>query len=223
MDSKSSKVNLHTTRENLIHYGIKLFSQYGYEATSTRMLAKEAKVNLSAISFHFSNKENLYIACIEYITRKSNQYYESTFNRVNESIQKQTINPEIAYDYICELIDLQIITAFEPMYKTTLKLVYWEQVSPIKDFHPLTKAIFEKVEKVFAQLLVLATNSKISYESAVIASRFINGSIIAFGEHDLLVRCALNIDDNSGKLPEFIQNEVRSYCHSLVKDLLIKL
>lgn len=216
MDSKV------TTRENLLHYGIKLFSQYGYEATSVRMIAKEANVNLSAISFHFSNKKNLYIACVEHVTQKSNQYYEDAFNRINESIQKQTINPELAYNYICELIDLQIITAFEPKYKTTLKLIYWEQVNPLNDFHPLTMSILEKVEKVFAKLLVIATNSEISYESAIIASRFVNGSIISFGEHDLLVRYSLNINDTSEKLPEFIQNEIRYYCQLLIKDLLRK-
>ena len=207
------------TRQNLLYHGIKLFSQYGYEATSPRMIAKEAKTNLSAISFYFLNKKNFYISCINYVAEKLNQYYEDAFRRINESIQKKTINPETAYNYICELIDLQISSAFKSKYRKTLKLVYWEQVNPIGDFHPLTESIFEKIEKVFAELLVIAANNKISYESAVIASRFINGSIISFGEHDLIVRYSLNIN-NSEELPEFIQNEIRYYCLLLVKDFL---
>ena len=45
-----------STKTKLIKAGIKLFSQYGYAATSTRMIASEAEVNLSAIAFHYSNE-----------------------------------------------------------------------------------------------------------------------------------------------------------------------
>ena len=64
-----------STKTKLIKAGIKLFSQYGYAATSTRMIASEAEVNLSAIAFHYSNKERLYVACLEYMLEKVKGYY----------------------------------------------------------------------------------------------------------------------------------------------------
>ena len=52
------------TKDRLIRAGVKLFAKYGYAATSTRMIASEAGVNLSAIAFHYTNKEKLYQACL---------------------------------------------------------------------------------------------------------------------------------------------------------------
>ena len=78
------KVN---TKDKLIRAGIKLFSKYGYAATSTRMIAAEAGVNLSAIAFHYTNKECLYQACLNYIVEKIREYYSP----IREKIE---INPK---------------------------------------------------------------------------------------------------------------------------------
>ena len=51
-----------STKTKLIKAGIKLFSQYGYAATSTRMIASEAGVNVAAIAFQCYKKERLYVA-----------------------------------------------------------------------------------------------------------------------------------------------------------------
>jgi AcrR family transcriptional regulator len=47
--------------------GLSLFGLHGFEATSTRALALEAGVNLSAIPYHFGGKEGLYRAVLEHI------------------------------------------------------------------------------------------------------------------------------------------------------------
>jgi|TARA_R100000149_G_C5877605_1_gene141605 AcrR family transcriptional regulator len=46
-----------------------LFAERGFGAVSTREIAKAASVNLSAISYHFDNKEGLYRAVFEKIIR----------------------------------------------------------------------------------------------------------------------------------------------------------
>lgn len=40
--------------------GLKLFAEHGYARTSTRQIAKEAQVNISAISYYFGDKAGLY-------------------------------------------------------------------------------------------------------------------------------------------------------------------
>src|SRR5690606_197846 len=46
-----------------------LFAARGFDAVSTREIAKAAAVNLSAISYHFDSKEGLYRAVIEKVVR----------------------------------------------------------------------------------------------------------------------------------------------------------
>ncbi|MRR31366.1 TetR family transcriptional regulator, partial [bacterium] len=53
------------TRRKLIEAGIEIFGVYGYEAATTRMLSKAAKVNLGAIPYHFGSKEGLYHAVVQ--------------------------------------------------------------------------------------------------------------------------------------------------------------
>jgi len=50
------------TRAQLIEEAIDVFGRIGVKAASTRMLAKEGKVDLSAIPYHFGGKRQLYMA-----------------------------------------------------------------------------------------------------------------------------------------------------------------
>lgn len=55
------------TRRALLDRGRTLFAQYGYEALTTRHLARECGVNLAAVNYHFGGKEGLYLAVIDEI------------------------------------------------------------------------------------------------------------------------------------------------------------
>ena len=97
-----------STKTKLIKAGIKLFSQYGYAATSTRMIASEAEVNLSAIAFHYSNKERLYVACLEYMLEKVKGYYAASYMEIEGTFKQDAMTPQKAYEFLEKLIDLQI-------------------------------------------------------------------------------------------------------------------
>lgn len=51
------------TRQKLIEAGIRLFSENGYEATSTRQVQKAAGVQRNLITYHFGSKEAFWKAC----------------------------------------------------------------------------------------------------------------------------------------------------------------
>ncbi len=50
------------TRNNILDVSLKLFAAQGFHNTSTRQIAEKAKVNLSAIKYHFGDKAGLYKA-----------------------------------------------------------------------------------------------------------------------------------------------------------------
>ncbi|PBB06688.1 MULTISPECIES: forespore capture DNA-binding protein RefZ [Salimicrobium] len=52
--------NTHPTKEKVIQAAGTLFYQKGYHATSVRDIAKEAKVNISLISYYFDGKQGLF-------------------------------------------------------------------------------------------------------------------------------------------------------------------
>jgi AcrR family transcriptional regulator len=47
-------------RAKVLQTALELFAKFGYEGTSIRMIATQSGVNLSAVNYHFSSKENLY-------------------------------------------------------------------------------------------------------------------------------------------------------------------
>lgn len=48
------------SRKRMLMAGLKLFAEHGYARTSTRQIAKEAQVNISAIAYYFGDKAGLY-------------------------------------------------------------------------------------------------------------------------------------------------------------------
>ncbi len=52
------------TREKLLEAGIYLFSQQGYDATSTRQIETRAQVQRNLMTYHFGSKEEFWKACV---------------------------------------------------------------------------------------------------------------------------------------------------------------
>ncbi|UVC16230.1 CerR family C-terminal domain-containing protein [Mesorhizobium onobrychidis] len=55
------------TRAALVRAALKLFGRQGFDGTSTREIAAEAKANIGSIAYHFGGKEGLRTAAADYI------------------------------------------------------------------------------------------------------------------------------------------------------------
>lgn len=55
------------TRAALVRAALKLFGRQGFDGTSTREIAAEAKANIGSIAYHFGGKEGLRAAAADYI------------------------------------------------------------------------------------------------------------------------------------------------------------
>jgi AcrR family transcriptional regulator len=60
-------------RATLIQTAARLFAEHGFEAVSTRMLSKEAGVNIAMIAYYFGSKEKLFEAIIDEKLPKSRE------------------------------------------------------------------------------------------------------------------------------------------------------
>ena len=62
--SKPSGSSTERTRQALLAAGISLFSQKGYDATSTRQIEAKAAVQRNLMTYHFGSKERFWKACM---------------------------------------------------------------------------------------------------------------------------------------------------------------
>lgn len=66
-----------STKEKILNIALKLFSEKNFKAVSIREIASSCGVNVAAINYHFSNKENLYFqTIIDSILRMENDIKE---------------------------------------------------------------------------------------------------------------------------------------------------
>lgn len=52
-------------RNDILNAAEKLFSEHGYEGTSTRQIAKESGANMSMINYYFGSKEGVFLEIME--------------------------------------------------------------------------------------------------------------------------------------------------------------
>ena len=73
-------MNAHTswddgTKKRLIEAAGEMFAQHGFKATTVRQICKKADASVSAVNYHFKDKEGLYTAVFEYAHRRAMEKY----------------------------------------------------------------------------------------------------------------------------------------------------
>lgn len=69
-----------STKQRILDIGLELFSQKGFKATSIRKISEAAQVNISAISYYFSSKQQLYTDIIMDSKRLIRQEIEKLYD-----------------------------------------------------------------------------------------------------------------------------------------------
>ena len=84
-------------KEVILDAAEKLFSQAGYDGTSTRAVAQEAQVNLAMLNYYFGSKEGVYKAVLE---RRL-----SGFHQILSSLNEENIS---SWEKLYRCIDLYV-------------------------------------------------------------------------------------------------------------------
>lgn len=80
----------------------KKFGEYGYVATTTRMIAKDVGIDISTLYYHWGEKQDLYEAVIMDVTDE----IRIKFHEIEKKVKGKsvTIRLEIAIDVMCDYL-----------------------------------------------------------------------------------------------------------------------
>lgn len=131
-----------TTRNSLITAAGELFAEFGYSGVTTRMIADRAGVRLSAIHYHFGNKEKLYIAAC---TFAHSQDRLTTFARIVADHPELMASPESQ----AEIIRLAVSSKYRDHFRADRPV--WERKLLLQEITTPSVAISSLIEVLYHQ------------------------------------------------------------------------
>jgi len=130
-----------STKEKILEKASELFAQYGYQETSIRRIAKEAKANSAMISYYFGSKKALYESVLS-----------ANMDEFLENVNK--IQTDDEREFLKEFIKIHIdVIKKRGKYISYLMLkesaTNFEQVKSLKDkyFDPLSNILIDVLKK----------------------------------------------------------------------------
>jgi len=184
-EKKSQKINLDKrnegTRQALIEAGMELFGEYGFKATSTRMLSQASGANVSAIPYYFVNKEGLYKAVVEYIAQRSTSYIGSAYEEIQKMRQKGVLTKaeaRMALNKIIESMASMFVDSDEP--KNWALIIMREQARPTDAFDIFYNSMMKNIHALTSTMIATCVGLKPESDEAKIRAHTLIGQILVF-------------------------------------------
>lgn len=132
-----------STKDRIINSAVRLFSTKGFKETSVRDITEGAKVNVSAINYHFATKENL---LKEIINRFGSQSLEYGVRILSEPRSKEEVKFKLTL-----FLD-EIIQGLLENYETT-QILFREVSFENEDVSEIFKTKFLRLFEVLVEFL----------------------------------------------------------------------
>ena len=175
-----------TTPDRLIKATQALIAVYGYDATTTRMIANLAKVTLSAINFHFGNKENLVREAMSRAAQELELHYSKLAGEIRRFLEEEPVDREKAWSYLDRILTDRIRRAFDRRASwINIGIAEHENGLPESSRGIMARTAVEGSERILAELILAVSDKKNAFQAALI-SRAVNAAIMSYSEKPLL-------------------------------------
>lgn len=174
------------TEERILLAAIKVFSNFPIEIVTLRMIAKEAGVTLSLITYHFKTKENLYREVLLRVLEHMTFNVRALFSTLED---ETPISTKEAKKLLCAFIDFFAECFFgNPQSAILAKIIVQEHFSPSPVYEDLYEKYFKRVIEILRRLVEVLTDNTNRRETALLAFTMF-GQIIGFRlEREIMVR-----------------------------------
>ena len=167
-------------RGRLLEAGVDVFGKHGFDAATTRMIAKKAGVNIAAIPYYFNGKECLYHTVVSHITGKLESQVESTLIEIEEWVADGKLNREEALVLLEKLLEKMInFMVGSPEAPGFARIVLREQLYPSSAYDIIFNRIMAPIINAVAKMVTTATGAMPSRVASLRALTLI-GQVIVF-------------------------------------------
>jgi AcrR family transcriptional regulator len=196
----SSKIKYSlNARGRLVEAGVDVFGKYGFDAATTRAIAKKAGVNIAAIPYYFNGKEGLYHEVVSYITGKLESQVESTLIEIKEWAPEGKSDREEALVLLEKLLEKMInFMVGSPEAPRFARIVLREQLYPSSAYDIIFNRIMAPMITAVTEMVATATGETPSRVTSLRALTLIGQIIVFRVARETIVR-ALNLEGYSSE------------------------
>lgn len=146
----SEKDEVQTTKERILQEAVKVFSRYGYHGTTTRMIAKEAGINISALHYHWGDKKELYKAAVVYVNKTIARTHRKIGEAMNGSTPQEKIDlsVEMMSDLLFTHPECASLSVFDSFLDTRSEEGFGEAVSEstLRNYRTIAREFYGTAE-----------------------------------------------------------------------------
>ncbi|MDX8496557.1 CerR family C-terminal domain-containing protein [Mesorhizobium sp. VK22B] len=166
------------TRTSLVHAALKLFGRQGFDGTSTREIAAEAKANIGSIAYHFGSKEGLRAAAADFIV----ETIQGIAGQALGAPQAPTpSNPEAAQAQLFAALERMVgFVVASPQAGEIVQFVLRELSHPTAALDRIYAGVFEPTHRRLCQIWEQATGEPAESENTKLTVFTVIGQVIYF-------------------------------------------
>lgn len=179
---KSARGDL--TRQALLDAATEVFGRDGFDAASSRSLAKAAGVNQALINYHFGGKLGLYHAVFESIVAQLSARMGPVAESVSSGLQGARERGEHLHSFALRALEL-VLVEFATMLGETrttawARLILREQQEPGPAFDILYGGIMQRLLQLISELVAVLTNDNANSDAAKLCALTLVGQVVVF-------------------------------------------
>lgn len=196
------------SKTRLLEVALKLFAVKGLDGVSTREIAQKAQVNISAITYYFGGKAELYSAVLEYIKVTLQADAAAIIKEIDYGKKLKNMSAEEARIIFQRVYEEILNAAFKPKNVYMSMILAKESVNPgkaaIKVFTAKTTPLTSEIAKLISKITGLSQNSA---KTSIITETLLNKAMV-FGRDKTRILFNLGIKDYDEKTISLIKQIV---------------
>ncbi|OHV70807.1 TetR family transcriptional regulator [Mesorhizobium sp. LCM 4577] len=166
------------TRMALVHAALKLFGRQGFDGTSTREIAAEAKANIGSIAYHFGGKEGLRAAAADFIVETIQGIAGQALGATQAAAPA---TPEAARAQLFAALERMVgFVVVSPQAGEIVQFVLRELSHPTAALDRIYAGVFEPTHRRLCQIWEQATGEPAESEATKLTVFTMIGQVIYF-------------------------------------------
>lgn len=205
-----------TVKKRLLEKSLKVFAAYGYDGTTTRMIANAANANIASISYYYGGKEGLYKCALEHIASEIAAINDPIHRIASSSLD--FANKDAAKHILNMLVSAIVESSLKEDMEIFTMILAKELTKPSAYFNIVFEQVTSKTLSLIKKCIAILSPNLTEKEALLLAQNLMScGMILRTHKHNILkLLDQTSLDSN---IIENQKNILKSMVNAICEDV----